>query len=85
MNGHVEAVYEGNKPFKSNLPDARFSRKVDLFNILNQFMKERSHSNKVFHPVVHSSALADFDAKSRQFPAGHQARFRISVIEETPT
>ena len=28
---------------------------------------------------------ADFDAKSRQFAAGHQARFRISVIEETPT
>ena len=30
LNGHISAVYEGNKPFKCNICDARFTQKGSL-------------------------------------------------------
>ena len=42
LKWHIESVHEGKKPFKCNNCDTSFSTN-NL--IINQFMKERSHSN----------------------------------------
>ena len=39
---HIESVHVGKKPFKCNYCGAAFTRKG---GILNQYIKERSHSN----------------------------------------
>ena len=45
LDKHIKSVHEGEKPFKCNNCDKKFSEKG---NTLNQFMKGRSHSNVTF-------------------------------------
>ena len=45
---HVASVHDGRKSFKCDICHSSYSKKSVTKHILNQFMKERNHSNATF-------------------------------------